>query len=170
MILFLSLCKSYWKSSFFEKVPRNVLLDTPNVVLIPPVELSCPIVKKIFWLIYKFYQKNVFFKIFFLKLFRWTCRLWFWKPCRVLLDNALNYFARKTKILKHHRFCKQFSRKVFPWTCKLRFWQPCAKCFREKSRKFLLKVRNFFAQATKFHWETIIFSRKLFRQNVLMDT
>ena len=68
--LFRSKRENLSKSIVFPmKKAQNFPLNKPNAVLIPPVELSCPIVKKNFWLINKFYQKNVFFEFFFSNCF-----------------------------------------------------------------------------------------------------
>ena len=85
---------------------------------------------------------SIFHENFFVKMFSWTRRKWFLKPCLDFILPKSEFFYLKVKKIteKIINFLKVFREKI-PSTLRLMFWKPCRKCF--------AKVRNFSAQVAK---------------------
>ena len=97
---------------------------------------------------------SIFHENFFVKMFSWTRRKWFLKPCLDFILPKSEFFYLKVKKIteKIINFLKVFREKI-PWTLRLMFWKPCRKCF--------AKVRNFSAQVAKKTEKQGFFKKKI---------
>ena len=73
-------------------------------------------------------------KNFLLKLFLWTPRMQFPRPCSKVLPEGLNFFARAPIVMKN--FNQIFFLELFLWTRRLQFWKTCREDFAIKAKTF----------------------------------
>ena len=65
------------------------------------------------------------------------------KTLSLIFSQHPKIFRSRNETTKIPSILQKNFRKMFSWTRKLMFWKLCLNCFREKSRKVSLKIRNF---------------------------
>ena len=84
--------------------------------------------------------RNIFRKIFFLKMFLWTNWLQFWPTYRKKLSKKPTLFSLKSEYEKHLK--NSIGLKMILWKRRKLFSQPCSKAFRRRPKQFAQSPRR----------------------------